>query len=329
MKYKELADKIFEQGKDRFEDMEVYVEKTKAIEIAVFNGEIDKYNISDTEGLSLRGIYDDKMGYSYTEKVDESSIEMLIEEAYENGKHIDALEKEIIFSGSDEYKELDNFSKELHETPLEDKIEFTKEMNGDISIDDISFSYGTRTDVFENFSLKIPKGKVTAIIGESGSGKTTIAALLQKLYPIKKGKIFIGSHNIDYYDNSSLRAVIAAVPQQLDIFSGNIIENIALGDLSPDMQHIIEICTELGIIPFIEKLPAGFNTTLGEHGIGLSGGEKQRLAIARALYRKPEILILDEATSSLDSQSEHFVQETIQNFNQKDKTVILRLLDDY
>lgn len=212
---------------------------------------------------------------------------------------------------------------DLEREDSEDKIEFTKEMNGDISIDDISFSYGTRTDVFENFSLKIPKGKVTAIIGESGSGKTTIAALLQKLYPIKKGKIFIGSHNIDYYDNSSLRAVIAAVPQQLDIFSGNIIENIALGDLSPDMQHIIEICTELGIIPFIEKLPAGFNTTLGEHGIGLSGGEKQRLAIARALYRKPEILILDEATSSLDSQSEHFVQETIQNFNQKDKTVII------
>lgn len=126
MEYKKLADKIFKQGKDRFEDMEVYVEKTKTIEIAIFNGEIDKYNISDTEGLSLRGIHDDKMGYSYTEKVDESSIDMLIEEAYENGKHIDALEKEIIFSGSDEYKELDNFSKELKETSLEDKIEFTK-----------------------------------------------------------------------------------------------------------------------------------------------------------------------------------------------------------
>ncbi|QQY80342.1 PmbA protein [Keratinibaculum paraultunense] len=126
MKYKELADNIFKQGKDKFEDMEVYVEKTKTIEIAVFNGEIDKYNISDTEGLSLRGINENKMGYSYTEKVDESSIDMLIEEAYENGKHIDALEKEIIFSGSDRYEEVDNFNKELQETPLEDKIEFTK-----------------------------------------------------------------------------------------------------------------------------------------------------------------------------------------------------------
>ncbi len=126
MKYKELADNIFKQGKDKFEDMEVYVEKVKTIEIAVFNGEIDKYNISDTEGLSLRGINENKMGYSYTEKVDESSIDMLIEEAYENGKHIDALEKEIIFSGSDRYEEVDNFNKELQETPLENKIEFTK-----------------------------------------------------------------------------------------------------------------------------------------------------------------------------------------------------------
>ena len=126
MKYQDLANKIFERGKDKFEDMETYVEKTRAIEIAVFSGEIDKYNISDTEGLSLRGIADDKMGYSYTEKVDETSIDMLIEEAYGNGKYIDALEKEIIFSGSDKYENMDNFNENLKETPLEDKIKFAK-----------------------------------------------------------------------------------------------------------------------------------------------------------------------------------------------------------
>ena len=212
---------------------------------------------------------------------------------------------------------------DLEREDTEGKVEFTRGMVGDIKISNISFSYGTRTDVFDDFSLTIPKGKITAIIGESGSGKTTIAALLQKLYPIKDGKILIGNQNIDYYNNSSLRSVVSAVPQQLDIFSGNIIENIALGDLSPDMEHIVDICTDLGIMPFIEKLPAGFNTFLGEHGIGLSGGEKQRIAIARALYRKPEILILDEATSSLDSQSEHFVQQTIQKFNGLGKTVII------
>lgn len=126
MKYKELVEKIFESGKGKFEDMETYIEKAKTVEIVVYNGEIDKYNISDTEGLSLRGIVNDKMGYSYTEKVDETSIDMLIDEAYENGKHIDALEKEMIFSGSDKYEDIDNFNEDLKKTPLEDKIEFTK-----------------------------------------------------------------------------------------------------------------------------------------------------------------------------------------------------------
>lgn len=128
VKYKDLVDKIFEKGKEKFEDMETYIENTKEIEIQVFKGEIDRYNISETEGLSLKGINDGKIGYSYTEKVDESSMDMLVEEAYENGKYIDALEKEIIFSGSDEYKELEGFNQSLKETPLEDKIEFVKSL---------------------------------------------------------------------------------------------------------------------------------------------------------------------------------------------------------
>ncbi|GFN36114.1 TldD/PmbA family protein [Tepidimicrobium xylanilyticum] len=126
MKYKGLVDKIFEKGKSKFEDMEVYIENNKEIEIAVFKGEIDRYNISETEGLSFRGINNGKLGYSYTEKVDESSIDMLIEEAYENGKYIDAQDREIIFEGSDKYKDLDGFNLSLKETPLEDKIEFIK-----------------------------------------------------------------------------------------------------------------------------------------------------------------------------------------------------------
>jgi len=127
MTYKELSERIFEAGKDKFEAMETYIERSKEIEIAVFKGEIDRYNISDTEGLSLRGISNGKMGYSYTEKLDESSIDMLIEEAYENGKYIDSLDREIIFKGSDEYKKL-NISSNLKETPLEQKIEFVKSL---------------------------------------------------------------------------------------------------------------------------------------------------------------------------------------------------------
>ncbi len=205
----------------------------------------------------------------------------------------------------------------------ENKIEFSPEMNGNILFEDITFSYGTRTDVFKNFTLQIPQGKITAVVGESGSGKTTLTALLQKLYPVNAGKIYIGEQNIDFFTNSSLRRYISPVPQQLDLFTGNIIENIALGELRPDMRRIISICKELDILRFIEGLPRGFETQIGENGTGLSGGEKQRLAIARALYRDPEILLLDEATSSLDSESEYQVQKAIVNFNKKGKTVII------
>ena len=203
------------------------------------------------------------------------------------------------------------------------KIEFTKKFNGNILFEGISFSYGTRTKVFENFSLEIPRGKITAIIGESGSGKTTLAVLLQKIYNLNGGKIYIGDQSIDYFSNSSMRQHIATVPQQLDLFSGSIIENIALGEFYPDIERLVSIAKDLGLISFVEKLPNGFQTRIGEHGVGLSGGEKQRIAIARALYRDPEILILDEATSSLDSQSEYDVQRAIHGFNQKGKTIII------
>jgi ATP-binding cassette subfamily B protein len=205
----------------------------------------------------------------------------------------------------------------------ENKIELNPQMLGDIRFENVSFSYGIRVDVFENFNLEIKKGELTAIIGESGSGKTTLAALLQKLYPLKAGKILIGKSNIDYIENQSLRKIVSTVPQQLNLFAGNVIENIAIGDFNPDLQRIVEICSMLGMMPFIEKLPAGFHTYLGENGASLSGGQKQRLAIARALYKNPEILIFDEATASLDSESEQFVQQTIRQLKRQGKTIII------
>lgn len=128
MTYKELSEKIFKAGKNKFDDMETYIEQNKEIEIAVFNGEIDRYNISETEGLSLRGITKGKIGYSYTERLDESSINMLIEEAEENGKYIDTIDKEIIYGGSKEYKKLNNYNPKLKEIPLENKIEFVRSL---------------------------------------------------------------------------------------------------------------------------------------------------------------------------------------------------------
>lgn len=204
-----------------------------------------------------------------------------------------------------------------------DKIALRKDLIGDIRFENIKFSYGTRVDVFEHFSLTISKGQLTAIIGESGSGKTTLASLLQKLYPLNDGSISIGKHNINYFTNHSLRQLVASVPQQLDLFAGNVIENIAVGEFNPDMERVLSICKQLGILEFIEKLPAGFETYLGENGASVSGGQKQRLAMARALYRDPEILLLDEATSSLDPESESYVQNTIEQLKSEGKTIIV------
>ena len=212
---------------------------------------------------------------------------------------------------------------DLEREDEENMVELRKEIKGDILFQDVSFSYGTRVDVFEKFTMQIPHGKITAIIGESGSGKTTIAALLQKLYPLNDGNIYIDTVNIKYASNDSLRNYVGIVPQNLDLFAGNVVENIAVGEFQPEMERILDICKQLGILGFIEELPNGFQTWLGENGASLSGGQKQRLAIARALYRDPQVLILDEATSSLDSISEEQVQECIRNLKKEGKTIVL------
>jgi ATP-binding cassette subfamily B protein len=196
-------------------------------------------------------------------------------------------------------------------------------MIDDIHFENVNFRYGTRVDVFESFDLKIRKGEITAIAGESGSGKTTLVSLLQNLYPLQSGHILIGRYDLRHLKTHSLRQLVSVVPQKIDLFSGNVVENIAVGEFEPDMSRIIEICEKLGMTKFIEELPHGFNTYLGENGAALSGGQQQRIAIARAIYRDPEILILDEATSSLDSVAESFVQNTIKIMKEQQKTVIV------
>jgi ATP-binding cassette subfamily B protein len=196
-------------------------------------------------------------------------------------------------------------------------------MIGPLHFKDVTFRYGSRTAVFENLNLPIGKGEVTAIVGESGSGKSTLISLLQSLYTIQSGSISIGNYDLKYIETESLRSLISVVPQKIDLFAGSVIENIAVGDYEPDMKKIISICSNLGIMDFIEKLPNNFSTYLGENGVTLSGGQRQRIAIARALYKEPEILILDEATSSLDSASEKYVQRMVDILRQQNKTVII------
>lgn len=212
---------------------------------------------------------------------------------------------------------------DLEREEKENKIKLTAELAGDITFNEVSFRYGTRVQVFEKLSLKINKSEITALVGESGSGKSTMMSLLQNLYPLNAGYIKIGDYDIKHIDNESLRQLVSVVPQQIDLFSGNIIENIAVGDFEPDMQRVWGVCRMLGILEFVEKLPKGFETSLGENGASLSGGQRQRIAIARALYRNPGVLILDEATSALDTVSEQYVQNTIRLLRQAGKTIIL------
>ena len=220
---------------------------------------------------------------------------------------------------ADRLFEIIDLEREAHEN----ETELTPELVGDIALHDVSFAYNTRGTVFQNLSLHIPRGTITGIVGESGSGKTTLLSLLQGLYPLTGGRITIGDLDIRHLSTESLRRVVSVVPQQIDLFTGSITENIAIGEAEPDMHRVIGICQQLGILEFVEKLPNGFATTLGERGAGLSGGQKQRLAIARALYRNPEILILDEATSALDTVSEQYVQATLRQLRAAGKTVVL------
>lgn len=212
---------------------------------------------------------------------------------------------------------------DLEQEESGNKITLTPELVEDVVFQNVSFRYGTRVEVFRHFNMHIQKGKITAIVGESGSGKSTLMALMQNLYPLQEGSILIGKMDIRYIDNDSLRKRVSVVPQQIDLFAGTVMENIAVGEVEPDMQRVLQIATQLGIIQFIEKLPDGFNTMLGEHGVNLSGGQRQRIAIARALYRNPEILILDEATSSLDSVSDQYVQDVMQQLRDEGKTIIV------
>lgn len=193
---------------------------------------------------------------------------------------------------------------------------------GDVRFEGVGFRYGSRAPVFEELNLVLPRGRVTAVVGESGSGKSTLASLIQRVYPLDFGRIRIGEMDTRHLSTSSIRKLVGVVPQEIHLFRGDLLENIAVGDPQPDVQRVVEVCALLGLLDFIEALPEGLHTQIGESGAGLSGGQKQRLAIARALYRDPHLLILDEATSSLDSISERHVQNAIASLREAGKTVV-------
>ncbi|AJC82524.1 bacteriocin ABC transporter ATP-binding protein (plasmid) [Rhizobium etli bv. phaseoli str. IE4803] len=202
-------------------------------------------------------------------------------------------------------------------------IDATKTDLGDIRLENVTFRYGAQAEVFSDLSVSFRQGELTAIVGESGSGKSTLAALLQNVYQLEDGCIRIGQYALQDFSSASLHKVMAAVPQSIDVFSGSVIENIALGEFEPEFDKIVRICDRIGLRECIERWPGRFQAHLGENGVRLSGGEKQRLALARALYRDPDVLILDEATSSLDSAAEEFVLRVVEDLSRAGKTIIV------
>ena len=196
-----------------------------------------------------------------------------------------------------------------------------------ISIENLSFSYN-QSDlslVLKNISLEIPQNKVTAIVGTSGSGKTTLLKLLLKFYDPTRGKICVGDADLEDINSSFWRGNCGVVMQDSFIFSDTIENNIAIieqDNHSVDKEKLLEACRVANILEFINTLPLGFNTKIGQHGIGLSQGQKQRLLIARAVYKNPEYLFFDEATNALDAENEKIIVNNLDKFN-RGKTVIV------
>ena len=209
----------------------------------------------------------------------------------------------------------------LEEHPVSAQAKDVKE----VRFQNVSFSYPSRKDirVLNDISFKVNKGEQVALVGPSGAGKSTITALLFRFYDIDSGTIIIDGKDIREYDLVGLRGLMAIVPQEVLLFGGTILENIEYGKPGANKEEIIESAKQANAWEFIDRFPEKLETKVGERGVQLSGGQRQRIAIARAILKDPAILILDEATSSLDSESERLVQEALQKLMQGRTSIII------
>jgi len=196
------------------------------------------------------------------------------------------------------------------------------DLKGNIQFENITFRYGTRRPVLEGINIHIEQGEKIALVGESGSGKTTLSKLLLNLYQVESGEILINGYNIKDIQMEALRERIAYIPQETFLFSGSIMDNLTLGLENVTAEEVMVASKKAQAHDFINELPLRYATRLEENGSNLSGGQRQRLAIARAILKKPDILILDEATSNLDSITERAIENTIEEYS-KDMTTII------
>ena len=193
----------------------------------------------------------------------------------------------------------------------------------EIKFDNVSFDYDVRRTIIKNISFVVPNGKKVAIVGPTGAGKSTISRLLFKFYEPKEGAIYINNNNINKISQESLREIIGVVPQDTVLFNDTIYYNIAYGRTGATKEEVVSAAKNADIHDFISILPDGYETIVGERGLKLSGGEKQRVAIARTILKNPKIFFFDEATSALDTSTEKEIQKNLENVSKNKTTLII------
>ncbi|RLA05490.1 MAG: metal ABC transporter permease, partial [Gammaproteobacteria bacterium] len=198
-----------------------------------------------------------------------------------------------------------------------------KVSDGTVEFRNVSFGYEPERPILKNISFEIPKNSTVAIIGPSGGGKSTIGRLLFRFYDLDSGEILIDGQNIAEVQQQTLRHAIGIVPQDTVLFNNTVGYNIAYGRIDADPQEIQRAAKLAQVDHFIQQLPAGYETLVGERGLKLSGGEKQRVAIARTLLKDPPILLLDEATSALDSHTEQEIQGALKKVAEQRSSLVI------
>ena len=228
-----------------------------------------------------------------------------------------------LYEGIADAKELVEILDAPHEISDKIKAKKLKVTKGSIEFKDVSFYYNDTRKIFDDLNLKFNQGEKVALIGTSGAGKTTITKLLMRFYNLTSGKIFIDDQDISDVTQESLRSFIGYVPQDPVLFHRTLIENIRYGNQDASDEEVFEAARKSQCHEFITALEDGYETYVGERGVKLSGGERQRIAIARAILKNAPILILDEATSSLDSESEQLIQKALKELMKNKTTIVI------
>jgi subfamily B ATP-binding cassette protein MsbA len=224
------------------------------------------------------------------------------------------------FAGLDRMEEVLHLEKEGEETG---RTQIVENMKGNISFKDVSFSYDEYLEVIKGISFEAPAGSVIALVGSSGSGKTTIAGLAASFLKPKSGKVLVDGHDLATIKLDSYRSQLGVVLQDDFLFEGTIKDNILFPRPEASEEDLMAAVKAAHVKEFSDRFEAGLDTLIGERGVKLSGGQRQRVAIARALLANPKILILDEATSNLDTESESFIQESLSHLMKGRTTFVI------